>query len=66
MDMISRYIETMLENGSDGLLLMDGKPPVMRVQGKAQTISPTPITEADLAGFLTGPLAQPAASNVMR
>jgi len=59
MDFISQYITTMLENGSDGLLLMAGKPPVMRVSGKAQAVSSTPITEADLAAFLTGTLAQP-------
>ncbi len=60
MDNISRFIETMLEKGSDGLLLMVGKQPVMRVAGKAQALDPAAITEADLAAFLTGPLEQPA------
>lgn len=55
---VSRLVETMLTNGSDGLLLMDGKQPIMRVQGKAQTLSSTPITEASLVAFLTGPLGQ--------
>jgi twitching motility protein PilT len=62
MNAISQYIETMLQHGSDGLLLMDGKPPVMRVGGKAQAIGSTPVTDADLTAFLTGPLAQSAAA----
>jgi twitching motility protein PilT len=41
---------------------MVGKQPVMRVQGKVQTVASTPMTEADLMGFLTGPLGQPAAT----
>ncbi len=52
----------MLENGGDGLLLMDGKQPVMRVGGKARVISSTPATGAQLMNFLTGELAQPAGS----
>jgi twitching motility protein PilT len=60
MDNISRFIETMLENGSDALLLMVGKQPVMRIEGKAQAIGSAAITEADLTGFLTGPLGQPS------
>lgn len=60
MENITRYIETMLKNGSDGLLLMTGKQPIMRVAGKAQAIDPSAITEADLVAFLTGPLEQVA------
>lgn len=60
MDSISRFIETMLENKSDGLLLMVGKQPIMRVAGKAQAIGAAVITEAELTAFLTGPLQQPA------
>jgi twitching motility protein PilT len=62
MDHITGLIENMLANASDGLLLMVGKQPVMRVQGKVQTVASTPMTEADLVGFLTGPLGQPAAT----
>ena len=62
MDQITGLIENMLANASDGLLLMVGKQPVMRVQGKVQTLASTPMTEADLMGFLTGPLGQPAAT----
>ncbi len=62
MDHITGLIENMLANASDGLLLMVGKQPVMRVQGKVQTVASTPMTEADLMGFLTGPLGQTAAT----
>ncbi len=60
MENINRFIETMLENESDALLLMVGKQPVMRVDGKAQAIDSAAITEADLISFLTGPLGRPA------
>ena len=62
MDLISQCIGTMLEQGSNGLLLMDGKQPIMRVEGKIQALSSTLVTEAALSAFLTGTLAQPAAS----
>ena len=55
-DLITRIIESMLSKGSDGLLLMEGKPPVMRVDGKPQTLSVPPLTTADLRDFITGPL----------
>ncbi|MDX2473164.1 MAG: type IV pilus twitching motility protein PilT [Candidatus Krumholzibacteria bacterium] len=57
MDNVSQCIATMLERQSDGLLLMDGKPPVMRLEGKAQAFSATPITEAELTAFLAETLA---------
>ncbi len=60
MDNISRFIEAMLEKGSDGLLLMAGKQPIMRVAGKAQTIESPLISESDLIAFMVGPLAQQA------
>jgi twitching motility protein PilT len=62
MDNIKRYIEAMLDNGSDLLLLVDGKQPVMRVEGKVRALSSTPINEAELVEFLTGPLGRPSAA----
>ncbi len=56
MDLVTKIIEAMLSKGSDGLLLMEGKPPVMRVEGKPQTLNVPPLTAADLQGFITGPL----------
>ena len=52
----------MLEKSGDGLLLMDGKQPVMRVDGKARVISPNPATGDQLRSFLNGALEQPAGS----
>ncbi len=60
MENISRFIETMLQNGSDGLLLIAGKQPVLRSAGKAHAFDASIITEAELTDFLTGPLDQPA------
>lgn len=60
MSFIRKCIEIMLENGSDGLLLMDGKQPVIRVLDKSKQISETLVTEPVLAGFLTADLGQPA------
>jgi twitching motility protein PilT len=62
MNYISRCIDSMLERGSDGLVLMAGKQPVMRIEGKAQAISSTAVTEADLGTFLTDALALPPAA----
>ncbi len=60
MDNINLYIEAMLDGGSDLLMLVEGKQPVMRVEGQGRSISSTPVNEAELVEFLTGPLGQPS------
>ena len=52
----------MLDKGSDALLLMDGKHPIMRIEGKSEPMSQTLVTESNLVDFLTIDLAQPAHS----
>ena len=60
MDYVNRCIDTMLEQGSDGLLLVIGKQPVIRVAGKGKAISSSAITAANLADFLREGLSLPA------
>ena len=60
MDNINLYIEAMLDGGSDLLMLVEGKQPVMRVEGQGRAISSTPINEAELVEFLTGPMGRPS------
>ncbi len=62
MDFVRNCIKTMLDQGSDALLLMDGKQPIMRIEGKSMALSQALVTKANLVDFLTAELAQPADS----
>jgi len=59
MDYVLHCIETMLAQGSDGLLLVAGNQPVIRVDGKGKAIASSPTTVADLTDFLSEGLSLP-------
>ncbi|MFT5233941.1 MAG: Tfp pilus assembly ATPase PilU, partial [Candidatus Krumholzibacteriia bacterium] len=59
MDYVKKCIATMLEQGSDGLLLVAGNPPVIRVDGKGKVIDSTPTETAEITEFLSAALSLP-------
>ncbi|MCP4290502.1 MAG: type IV pilus twitching motility protein PilT [bacterium] len=59
MEFVRKCISAMQSRGSDGLLLMVGKSPIMRVNGKSETLSTALVTESELVRFLTEELSQP-------
>ncbi len=62
MDYVKRCIDAMLERGSDGLLLMNGKQPIMRIDGDSQAFSEAAVNEVQISGFLTEALSLSAAA----
>ena len=62
MAFVRKCIDTMLERGSDAIILMENKQPVMRIDGKSVLISKMVVTKEHLTEFLTGDLALPAES----
>ncbi len=62
MDIVRSCINIMLEKGSDALLLMDGKQPIMRLDGQSVPVSQTLVTKNNLVDFLSIDLSQPEGS----